>query len=177
MTSPLEGVRGNQAKLRYTEPLLKECSLWSDLVTLESRKQFCPSCRYHGCVSVLVKTGPEMLRERAPDEDSAAQGSGSITKKLWLMGEVTVMIRMFCHFQNLWTFINLSALLYIHSMPGSARKEPQLFWVHMRNKWDNEREMCSSSSIPLPFLLVGEPIILPEAAWECFVSCSHRKSC
>lgn len=63
----------------------------------------------------------------------------------WLMGEVTLMIRMFCHFQKLWTFINLSALLYIHSMPGSARKEPQLFWVHMRNKWDNEREMCSSS--------------------------------
>lgn len=106
--------------------------------------KFCPPCRYYGCVSVLVKTGPEMLRERAPDEDSAAQGSGSITKKLWLMGKVILMIWVFYHFQKLWTFINLSALLYIHSMSGSARKEPQLSWAHMRNKWDNEREMCSS---------------------------------
>lgn len=133
------------SKLRYPEPLLRECSLWSDLVTLESRKQFRPHCRYYDCVSVLLETGPEMSHERAPDEESAAQGSGSITKKPWLMGEVILIIQMLYHFWKHWVFVHLSTPLYIHSMPGSVMKEPPLFWAHMRNKWANEREMCSSS--------------------------------
>lgn len=103
--------------------------------------------RPYRCVSVLVQTNPGKQHGRALNEEPAAQDSGSVTRKPWLIVPVILIVRLLYRFKTLGICEFINALSCIHSMASTVLKEPRLRGAHeerVRYGW----EMCSPTAKP-----------------------------